>query len=159
MLTSPTGPLPVRPSVPPSRRRFVRTAGAAAALLAVGGVLTGCGSSSGSSADASGAPEEAAVTARPTPASAQPSGTVIRVHITGDSVDPSGSRVQVSAGKPVTLLITATAPGELHVHSTPEQHIEYPKGTSAAVLTLDQPGVVEVESHALEKTIVQLEVR
>jgi hypothetical protein len=131
----------------------VRVATGAAAILAVL-ALAGCGSGS------TGAPShEAAVTAQPTPASAHPAGNVIRIHITSDSVDPAGTRVPVKAGQPVTLLITATAAGELHVHSTPEQHIDYPKGTSAATLTLDQPGIVEVESHALGKTIVQLEVR
>jgi hypothetical protein len=84
---------------------------------------------------------------------------VIRIQITADGVDPTGSRVEVKKGVPVTLLITATKAGELHVHSTPEQHVEFPKGTSAATLTLDQPGVVDVEDHALDKLIVQLEVR
>jgi hypothetical protein len=65
----------------------------------------------------------------------------------------------VARGEPVTLLITATKAGELHVHSSPEQHVEFPSGTSAATLTLDQPGVVDVEDHALDKLIVQLEVR
>jgi hypothetical protein len=37
--------------------------------------------------------------------------------------------------------------------------VEFPAGSSAATLTLDQPGVVEVEDHALDKLIVQLEVR
>lgn len=135
----------------PVLRRAVTALAAAVAVAA----LAGCGSGT----SGSGATAEAAVTAKPTPASARPSGTVIRVHITSDSVSPAGTRVPVKAGQPVTLLITATAAGELHVHSTPEQHIEYPKGTSAATLTLDQPGIVEVESHALGKTIVQLEVR
>lgn len=125
-----------------------------ALVLALG--AAGCGGPSGSSAATAAASE---VTARPTPATARPGGTLIRVHITGDSVTPAGTRVPVSAGKPVTLLITASAAGELHVHSTPERHVSYPKGTSAATLTFDQPGIVEIESHQLEKTIVQLEVR
>lgn len=126
---------------------------AAVTTLALALVATGCGSG------ASKATAEAEVTAHPTPAAAHPHGTVIRVRITGESVTPAGTRVPVGAGKPVTLLITATSAGELHVHSTPEQHIAYPKGTSAVTLTFDQPGIVEIESHALEKTIVQLEVR
>ena len=140
-------------------RLGTRLAMGVAALLAVAGVAGCGGSGSGSTGSAGASSAEAAVTAQPTPASATPSGTVLRIHLTSDSVDPAGTRVPVKAGQPVTLLITATAAGELHVHSTPEQHVDYPKGTSAATLTLDQPGIVEVESHALGKTIAQLEVR
>ena len=45
------------------------------------------------------------------------------------------------------------------MHSSPEQEIEYAAGTTDKTLTIDQPGVVDVESHHLEKLIVQLEVR
>ena len=83
----------------------------------------------------------------------------IEVTFRGDSVTPSGERVEVAAGKPVELVVTADAPGEIHVHSSPEQELEYHAGTTTLELTIDQPGVVDVESHDLEKTIVQLEVR
>ena len=65
----------------------------------------------------------------------------------------------MKAGKPINLHIVADKPGELHVHSSPEQEIEYAAGTTDKTLTIDQPGVVEVESHDLDKLIVQLEVR
>jgi hypothetical protein len=129
----------------------------AAAVLAALALTAACGSSS-SSADG-GHDGGHDITARPTPSTASPAGTVVRITIAGDNVDPAGSRVQVSKGTPVTLLISADKAGELHVHSTPEQHVEFPAGSSAATLTLDQPGVVEVEDHALDKLIVQLEVR
>lgn len=143
----------LRPTAPGRLRR------AAALLLVAGLALTGCSSGSGSKDSDGSAGAESALTAVPTPSTAKPSGTVVRISVTGDSVDPTGSRVDVDKGKPVTLLITATKAGELHVHSTPEQHVEFPAGTSAATLTLDQPGVVDVEDHALDKLIVQLEVR
>jgi hypothetical protein len=45
------------------------------------------------------------------------------------------------------------------VHSSPAQQLEYTKGTSTVTIAaIKQPGVIDVESHALEKTIVQLEV-
>ena len=88
------------------------------------------------------------------------SGTqTIDITFKGDSVDPSGAKVEVKAGDPVKLHITADKPGEIHVHSSPEQELEYSSGTTDKTLTLDQPGVVEVESHSLDKLIVQLEVR
>jgi uncharacterized lipoprotein YehR (DUF1307 family) len=88
------------------------------------------------------------------------SGTqTIDVTFKGDSVDPQGAKVKVKAGEPVKLHITADKPGEIHVHSSPEQEIKYASGTTDKTLKLDQPGVVEVESHSLDKLIVQLEVR
>ena len=44
------------------------------------------------------------------------------------------------------------------MHSKPEQELEYGEGTTTLPLTIDKPGVVDVESHDLEKVIVQLEV-
>ena len=44
------------------------------------------------------------------------------------------------------------------MHSSPEQHIEFEAGTTDKTLTIDQPGVVDVEDHALDKLIVQLQV-
>ena len=51
-----------------------------------------------------------------------------------------------------------TAAGEIHVHSTPEQEIEFAKGTSTRKLTIKQPGIIDVEDHALNQVIVQLQV-
>ena len=85
---------------------------------------------------------------------------VIDVTFSGDSVTPNGERVQVAVNQPIELKVTADAPGEIHVHSSPEQELSYDKGTSTVDLKpIKVPGIVEVESHALEKTIVQLEVR
>ena len=82
---------------------------------------------------------------------------VIEVTFTGDEVVPSGERVEVKVGQEVTLRVTADAPGEIHVHSDPEQELTYDEGTTDLTLQLDRPGVVEVESHDLELVIVQLE--
>lgn len=85
---------------------------------------------------------------------------VVQVTFEGDSVTPSGERVEVSTGQDIELEITADEAGEIHVHSTPEQEIEYPAGESTQTIEgIDQPGTVDVESHSLEDVIVQLEVR
>lgn len=158
--------------------RVRRTALALTALLLTVG-LTACGGDDG---DASGAADEptpttAAPSATPTSATSatsaaptsaaptseapteEPAGQVVEITFSGDDVTPNGDRVQVTAGEPVTFEITADAPGEIHVHSTPEQELEYGAGQTTEELTFDQPGVVEVESHDLDKVIVQLEVR
>ena len=44
------------------------------------------------------------------------------------------------------------------MHSSPEQEIAFKAGTSTKKVTIDRPGIVDVEDHALEQVIVQLEV-
>lgn len=84
----------------------------------------------------------------------------IEVTIVGDTLTPNGERVEVPVGEPVEFIVESDQPGEIHVHSTPEQSFEYKKGVTTLELDpIDRPGVVDVESHTLEKTIVQLEVR
>ena len=104
--------------------------------------LAGCGEDDTGSAPASGGGDTATV----------------EITFSDGSVTPNGERVQVDAGQPVELVVKADEPGELHVHSTPEKELEYGAGTTTLKLTLDQPGVVDVESHELEVVIVQLEV-
>jgi hypothetical protein len=127
--------------------------------------LTACGSDDPAAGDEPTTPETTATapTQDSAPATATPTpkagGTTIDITFKGDQVDPSGVERKVSAGKPFTLHIVADKAGEIHVHSSPEQEIEYAAGTTDRMLTIDQPGVVEVESHTLDKLIVQLEVR
>ena len=61
--------------------------------------------------------------------------------------------------QPVDLVVTSDAPGELHVHTSTEQTLEYGEGTETFKLAIDRPGKVEVESHALDQVIVQLIAR
>lgn len=85
---------------------------------------------------------------------------VIQVTIDGESITPNGERVEVAVGQDVELDVTADVAGEIHVHSSPEQELEYDAGESTLTIEgIDRPGTVDVESHNLEKVIVQLEVR
>lgn len=85
---------------------------------------------------------------------------VIDISISGDSVTPNGERVQVRVGQPIDLVVMAEEPGEIHVHSRPEeQEFAFEPGTTTFKIEVDSPGVVEIESHDLNQTIVQLEVR
>jgi ABC-type oligopeptide transport system substrate-binding subunit len=85
---------------------------------------------------------------------------VIDVTFNGDDVTPNGTTESVSVGQRVEFLVTADAPGEIHVHSSPEQELQYDKGSTTLTLKpFTAPGVIEVESHALDKVIVKLEVR
>ncbi|MBI2243254.1 MAG: hypothetical protein HYU55_04665 [Nocardioides sp.] len=117
-----------------------RALASVAALLCSLTVLTACGSDS---------PDEADTGPR-----------TIEVTFEGESVAPNGERVEVAVGQDVELDVTADAPGTIHVHSSPEQELQYDAGESTLTIDgIDKPGTVDVESHELEKVVVQLEVR
>lgn len=126
-----------------------------AALLAAGVLgLTACGGGDNE-------PKTAETTTSAPTASSSPSQSaqVIEITFSGKTVTPQGKLIEVDLKKPVELQVTADAPGEIHIHSTPEQTISYAKGKSTTELTFTKPGVIEVESHTLDKLIAQLEVK
>lgn len=91
-------------------------------------------------------------------AAPQPSGSdSITLTFTGGEAPPV-ERVEVGVGEEIELVVKADEAGTLHVHSDPEQELEYGTGTTALKLSVDQPGVVDVESHELDATVLQLEV-
>jgi hypothetical protein len=84
----------------------------------------------------------------------------IAITFTGDDVTPNGTDIDVAVGQPLEFDVTADKPGEIHVHSTPEQEFEYDAGTSTFdVKPIQAPGRVTVESHTLEKTLFILVAR
>ena len=141
-------------------------AGTAVAIL----VLTGCGSTgAGSEATDSSELEESAASTpsateepstEPSPQpSAEPSDDDgIEVEIEGGEISPNGKRVKVDVGEPVNLEVKSDRPGEFHVHSTPEQTIAFGKGETTVEITIDTPGVVDVEEHEAGIVVLQLEV-
>ena len=88
-------------------------------------------------------------------------GDSVAVTITreGDSFTPNGERVELAVDQTLVLTVDSDEAGEIHVHSTPEQEIEYDAGESEHELVIDRPGVVEVESHEPDVVLLQLEVR
>lgn len=91
-----------------------------------------------------------------------PTGTVTednRITLTfdGDQAPPT-ERVDVPVGQEIELVVKSDRPGELHVHSDPEQTLVYEAGTTNLKLTIDSPGLVEVERHEPEALVLQLEV-
>ncbi|WP_309646999.1 hypothetical protein [Nocardioides sp.] len=115
-----------------------RLMAATAVLVSTLGLVSGCGED--------------------TPATDAGDIETIEITFEGGTVTPNGERVEVGTGQPVDLVVRADESGEIHVHSEPEQEFEYAAGTTTLKLQIDQPGVVEVESHDLEQVIVQLEV-
>ncbi|WP_231252727.1 hypothetical protein [Nocardioides furvisabuli] len=49
--------------------------------------------------------------------------------------------------------------GELHVHSTPEQYVEFDAGRTSAQLVIETPGSVEVEEHDTSAVVALIEAR
>ena len=94
----------------------------------------------------------------PTSSAAANQGTVVNVKVQGDKVTPNGERIKAKLGEPVLINVTANRAGELHVHSTPEQELEYHAGKTALRVTIDKPGIVDIEDHIAEVVVVQLEV-
>jgi hypothetical protein len=130
-------------------------AAAAAAIVLATLALSACSSAEDSKPDDAATATDGGSTSE----SSKPGGVVVDITFDGDTVTPNGERIDGKVGEPITLNIDADAPGELHVHSTPEQEIAYDAGTSTHEVTFDQPGIVDIESHHLEKVVVQVEVR
>jgi hypothetical protein len=82
----------------------------------------------------------------------------IEITFSEGTVTPNGERVKVSVGQPIDLVVEADEAGEIHMHSDPEQEFPYEAGTTTFEIEIDRPGIVDVESHELDATIVQLEV-
>jgi hypothetical protein len=147
------------------------------ALVAIGAVGAGCSSNEADSPttaatatttpSASAAPEpsnepsESSEPAEPSePPETEDAGTRIEIDVADFEFTPSGERVEVPLGEEIELVITADAPGELHVHTSPDQYVNY-RGTGrpeSFSFVIDRPGQVEVESHDVGTLIVNLVV-
>jgi hypothetical protein len=44
------------------------------------------------------------------------------------------------------------------VHATPEQTLPFGEGRTTVQITIDQPGVVDVEEHEADLVVLQLQV-
>ncbi len=148
----------------PCHAAFVR--GLIALIAALCLLVSGCGSDepSGSEkpkADKASATADATAgaSAKAKPTKKKPSGTTINITFKGDTVDPNGVEKKVKAGKPITLHIVADKPGELHVHSSPEQEIEYDAGTSTRSSPSTGPASSRSSRTPSRSSIVVLEVR
>jgi ABC-type glycerol-3-phosphate transport system substrate-binding protein len=120
-----------------------RPVAAIAVALLAATLLAGCGGTSSS------------------PASGPLPTERIDITFNGDSVTPNGTTIDVAVGQRIEFDVTADAPGEIHVHSSPEeQEFEYDKGSSTfEVKPIPAPGRVTVESHTFNKTLFILQAQ
>lgn len=84
---------------------------------------------------------------------------IIKVRFADGKVTPNGDRVDVEVCQQVEFIVAADEPGEIHIHSEPEQALEYDEGEKTFKVEFDKPGVIVVESHNLDEVIIQLEVK
>lgn len=140
-----------RPTRPPVCLAAVTLA--ALLLTACGGEAEEPGATSGESPSA--APSESP-SEEPTE---EPAGATAEVTIEGDSVTPVAQSVEVEVGEPVTLEVTSDRAGELHVHATPEQHLEFDQGRTTLEMTFDKPGAVDVEEHESDTLLLRVLVQ
>lgn len=148
-----------------SRTMAARTAAAAALAL----TLAGCGSedsSTGVAEPAAPASSSAATSTPPasttpsaTPSASVAAGLVLPITVEGDKVRPNARELKLKVGEKLTLEFTADRAGELHVHSTPEQYVQFEAGKSTKTIVIKAPGKVEVEEHETGAVVALLEVR
>ena len=132
---------------------------AAVAALAAGLLLTGCGTETDAGVKSE---PTASPTATPTDSvSASPAAQqeTIQISVKGDQLSPNARQVKVKVGDSVDLRITSDRAGELHLHTTPDRHIEFGAGQTEATITLARPGRIELEEHESGKLLVQFVVQ
>lgn len=94
-----------------------------------------------------------------TPSPEEPTAPTVRVQIADERVTPNAEQVDVSMGETLVFEIVSDRPGELHVHSKPEQFVEFGEGRTRAEISIRTPGSVKVEEHDTSAVVAIVEVR
>lgn len=148
----PTVPVQPPPSVARVKRTIRRAGWALPAVVLAALVLAGCSSgSSGGSASASSSA-----------GSASASEPTYAVTIVDKTVTGVPSRITVSPGERVRLVVTADRTSELHVHAAdPEVETQTKQGEPVTVEfdAKKQPGLYEVEMHDPDLLLMQVQVK
>jgi hypothetical protein len=131
---------------------------ACAAALALAVTLTGC---SGDEPEPEAAPTETTSSPSSQDPSASsgpedPAGPSLQVTVDGSEVSPLGETLELSVGDTLTVTVSSDRAGELHVHSSPEQYVEFEAGETRHPVTLDKPGQVDIEEHESGALVARL---
>ncbi len=132
------------------------------AVLAVVGVLGGCGQDPGPEV---AVPETGPAvsgpvgsSARPAPAPVGPTIRTISITVRGGQVTGETGTVTVALGTPVTVSVTSDVADEIHVRGY-DRKAEIPAGSTGLVsFTTNAPGVFDVELVGSKLQLVQLQV-
>ena len=147
---------------------LVRSTKTFAALVAATTVLAACSSSEPTSEPTTEPTSSATPSNSPTPtpsdtATAEeeptPAAPELLVRIDGPNVQPNAEAIELETGEKLMIEIQSDRAGELHVHSTPEQYVEFDAGRTSAQLVIETPGSVEVEEHDTSAVVALIEAR
>lgn len=132
-----------------------------AAALAAAAVLTACSSSTDNATPSPTEPASSTTTstAPTTTAESTDLGPLLTVTIDSDEVLPNAEEIDLSTGQKLLIEIESDRAGELHVHSSPEQFIEFNAGTTQTELVIETPGTVEIEDDDTGDVVALIEVR
>ncbi|MFB7517045.1 hypothetical protein [Streptomyces sp. NPDC056144] len=98
-------------------------------------------------------------TAVPTSTPSADAGRTVTLSITGKTVQPPPSRIELKKGERLTLRITGDRADTVHVHGY-DREVPLSPGTPATLtLTADRTGLFEVETHESGLLLTQLVVR
>ncbi|MFC9590453.1 hypothetical protein ACFTUC_11830 [Streptomyces sp. NPDC056944] len=97
----------------------------------------------------------------PSPSSAPPAdpGRTVTLTITGTTVQPPPSRIELKKGERLTLRVTSDRADTLHVHGYDRELPLSPGAPATLTLTADRTGLFEVETHESGLVLTQLVVR
>ncbi|MFD9029943.1 hypothetical protein ACFVZW_02075 [Streptomyces sp. NPDC059567] len=93
-----------------------------------------------------------------TPTATAP-GRTVEITVTGTSVQPPPSRIELKKGERVTLRVTSDRSDTLHVHGYDRELPLAPGKPTSLTLTADRTGLFEVETHESGLLLTQLAVR
>jgi len=90
-----------------------------------------------------------------------PQALPIAITIAGGDVEPSAETLAASVGQQIRLQVTSDIDDEIHAHTSEDGYALAVRAgeTTTGQFRIGQPGRYEVKSHALDKTIVILNVR
>ncbi|MFF0557202.1 hypothetical protein [Streptomyces sp. NPDC004266] len=120
--------------------------------------ITPSTSASTTSAPTSAASPAPASSAPPSPRPTGP-GRTVTLTITGTTVQPPPSRIELKKGELLTLRVTGDRADTLHVHGYDRELPLSPGTTATLTLTVDRTGLFEVETHESGLVLTQLVVR
>ncbi len=137
------------------------------AVLASALALAGCGGSTpapSTSASESSVATTSSPAAEPTPESPSPTpsvpaGRTLSVSVTGSTVKPAPSTVDLPVGETLTLTVASDHADEVHAHGFEVEKEVEAGGTVTLVLTGKEPGIYEVEMHHPALTLLKIAVR
>ncbi|MEU2119020.1 hypothetical protein ABZ567_26000 [Streptomyces sp. NPDC016459] len=110
-------------------------------------------------APSTSAPPAPPASARPTGLRPPDPGRTVILTVTGTTVSPPPSRIELKKGERLTLRVTSDRADTLHVHGY-DRELPLSPGTPATLaLTVDRTGLFEVETHESGLLLTQLVVR